>query len=652
MGSYNYLLGTKYNYGPQDPFYPLPLTNPGGEISNNDYTLIGNGFSNRIFAAPFSSIINGSGNTINSSVQTYYGSITGLFGGTGEIYGPYLTRNSTIAGGVNNTIGQITYNSLSHHGEFAPNYYSSGGNSNSFIGAGEENKIEGGSSNNVSHNNAIIAGKQNHISRNNNGNSIIGGGIRNQIRGGGNTIIGAGTGNTITNGKYSGILAGVDNYLRADYGFIGGGQSNYIDLRSTSSSIVGGRDNEIKFINLPFPLVDPVSIYSSIVGGRGNDIIGSPYAFVGGGKDNTVAGYSDYSTIGGGKNNSTSGLHSFVGGGINNSAAGVNSIVVGGSRNQVIGGIGGYGGTGSTIVGGGNVGEYASNIIWNASYAFIGGGAGNQIQYTYVGALQSKYSDYSIILGGRSNYITDSFGSTILNSFRIMGESGRNHIINSNNSIIGGGADNFITGSTTSLDSIGTGPTITGAGINVLVNGYRNSIYDSENSFIGTGVYNRMRDASNSSIIGGADNFISGVTNVHIIGSNITGTTANTTYVERFNIGTADVDNTVGDLLVRDTDGTVKVREVTSISGATSGATVGGIPTKFSLKTGFTADVPLTITHGFGLTDTDEEFDIIVQLRDVDNNEEVGGFVDNFQSNSVDVTFSQNYANIRIVIIG
>jgi hypothetical protein len=156
-----------------------------------------------------------------------------------------------------------------------------------------------------------------------------------------------------------------------------------------------------------------------------------------------------------------------------------------------------------------------------------------------------------------------------------------------------------------------------------------------------------------SVINGGQNNLISGLTNTHIIGSNITATTSNTTHVNNLNIyDTPITDNTIGNLLVRDTDGTVKIREVTSISGVTtSGATLGSIPTKFAVTLPFVENVTQTIVHGFNL-DSGEVYDIIVQLRDVDNNEEIGGAIDNFQSNEVDITLSQNFDNVRVVIIG
>jgi hypothetical protein len=76
------------------------------------------------------------------------------------------------------------------------------------------------------------------------------------------------------------------------------------------------------------------------------------------------------------------------------------------------------------------------------------------------------------------------------------------------------------------------------------------------------------------------------------------------------------------------------------VSGATSADT-------YTITTGFTADVTLTIPHNLG---TGQLCSVI--LRDLTANEEIGGSVDNFQTNTVDVTFSQTLASVLVIVKG
>ena len=72
-----------------------------------------------------------------------------------------------------------------------------------------------------------------------------------------------------------------------------------------------------------------------------------------------------------------------------------------------------------------------------------------------------------------------------------------------------------------------------------------------------------------ASILGGSQNIIDGSIGTTILGGqNITGSSVNTAYVPNLNINyQPDNDDTLSQLLVRDTDGTVKYRDASSISG-------------------------------------------------------------------------------------
>jgi hypothetical protein len=75
-----------------------------------------------------------------------------------------------------------------------------------------------------------------------------------------------------------------------------------------------------------------------------------------------------------------------------------------------------------------------------------------------------------------------------------------------------------------------------------------------------------------------------------------------------------------------------------AVSGATSADT-------FTITTGFTADVTQTINHNLG---TGQLCSVI--LRDTNTNEEIGGVIDNFQTNSVDITFSQTLSSVLVIV--
>jgi hypothetical protein len=66
----------------------------------------------------------------------------------------------------------------------------------------------------------------------------------------------------------------------------------------------------------------------------------------------------------------------------------------------------------------------------------------------------------------------------------------------------------------------------------------------------------------------------------------------------------------------------------------------------YVITTNFVTDISKTITHNLGIGD-----ELSITLVDTVTNEILGGHVDNFQTNSFDVTFSQNYSSIKVVVI-
>ncbi len=79
-----------------------------------------------------------------------------------------------------------------------------------------------------------------------------------------------------------------------------------------------------------------------------------------------------------------------------------------------------------------------------------------------------------------------------------------------------------------------------------------------------------------------------------------------------------------------------------------SGNVVSGITSNllYSQTNNYTLGVPITINHNLNTTD------VLVQIVDTNTNELIYGTVDNYQSNSLDVTLSTTINNIKVLVIG
>lgn len=286
------------------------------------------------------------------------------------------------------------------------------------------------------------------------------------------------------------------------------------------------------------------STKSSVIGGSNNSIIsGATYSVIGGGKNNTVSGLTNsYSSIVGGRGNEINPT---------NFRDPYGESCIGGGRNNIITAYQSF------------IGSGISNKT-NASRSFIGGGNGN-----YIERGSGVGSRYGIIVGGLYNNIGEA----------------------SAHSFIGCGNSNAI-GSATTYSNI--------------VGGRLNKIYTGnvsrDGNFIGGGIQNVINESSpNSSIIGGQYNTINHA-NAHIIGSNITSISANTTHVQRLNIGTLN-GTTPSIILALDVNGQV-----------VNGASLAGVSIVTVAGTGTTNTLPKW-SSTTGLTDStilDDGTDIYV----------------------------------------
>lgn len=227
----------------------------------------------------------------------------------------------------------------------------------------------------------------------------------------------------------------------------------------------------------------------------------------------------------------SNGQYSFVGGGLNNFAGGgtgPNSFYAAsleGDGNEacdestgIVDGfanvIGGDGSTVGTIIGGGS-----QNTVESASYAFVGGGAGN-VMAVQPNVLGVSNANYSGIASGQQNTITgpDSFvgggsGNTVLAS----GGSalGENAFIGAGTSNLVGGPDSDVVSGVANNVSAGSS-SIVGGAYNTIQAGGTEGLAASSLSFIGGGASNFIGSSESPAaagynvITGGESNTIHG----------------------------------------------------------------------------------------------------------------------------------------------
>lgn len=314
--------------------------------------------------------------------------------------------------------------------------------------AGDANTLTGnnssaiGDSNTVAGDNAIAIGKNNEIQSPADGSIALGDsnvialenafavgfgnyigsprsgafGQRLQVYGGGdNYVFGEAS---LTAGTGDGVIGGgiYDTALYAAAPVIGGGHTNRI-IGTTApnngnffSVIGGGHMNRIDITTDPFP--DPGS--STIAGGAEN-LITRTYGTIGGGQANTVAGQHG-AICGGSSNRIYSPFGAIVGGDFGQITASGTGSFIGAGGGAVCEG------QSSVVCGGGVPGDFSFRNIARGDQSFVGGGIRNRIE--------STNDDYSVIVGGASNYIFKD------NAFIGGGES--DTITGSHGMIVGG----------------------------------------------------------------------------------------------------------------------------------------------------------------------------------------------------------------------
>jgi hypothetical protein len=503
-----------------------------GGTSGNTYNMILGGKNNEVYNHSYSTIINGSGNTIHFDILDFNNpnnfemienSVDSVI--SASTLSKISSSNSmTIA----NSIVSTVINSVASSFDPDP-YITSGG---IIGGTDDENGL-----NATADYSTIINGSTNTI--NSTRNAIIIGGSNVSISGNSDQSVAILSkdsyidGTSVNSGLYSTELSLITN--SSNLSTITGGYINRI-LSSNYSSVLGGIQNVISGSS---------SLYNSIIGGLNNGVFGttlgtsiissyeakiypSQYSVILGGYQNIISGltYStEYNTILGGSSNVISG----------NSLA--NSSILGGVKNII-------NTTRSTIVGGsGNTITKNTDELTTPINSGIFAGANNKIIPRFGSGSNFVSGSYCVIAGGESNTISGHSHSFIGGGFNNLIEcnaaynaivAGQNNINHAFNGVIIGGQNNTL-GFSTSCPSV--------AENSIILGGSFHKIGESSN------------DTRNTAIIGGTsnliDNTVGDVNNTVILGgSNITATTSNTVYMNNLY-----VTQTGGGVLETDLDG-------------------------------------------------------------------------------------------------
>ncbi|MFD2717914.1 hypothetical protein ACFST9_04260 [Hymenobacter monticola] len=238
-------------------------------------------------------------------------------------------------------------------------------------------------------------------------------------------------------------------------------------LGSAANSIVPLRGDNQSF--------DP---WSAVAGGRSNKA-GYPYAFVGGGYNNS--GIGQYAVVVGGDSNLTDGAANFIGAGVSNRTGASYSAVVGGTSNRA-----------------------------GQNHSFVGAGANNTVEgeksAVVTGYFNKTQGSHAIIGAGYGNNLTSTA------NYGIIG-GGYYNTNSADRGFIGGGEINTITGYAATIPG-GSNNTAGGA-FSIIGGGYLNTIAGGADYVAILGGRSNVINsgALDSSIVGGSINTVNGVNN-------------------------------------------------------------------------------------------------------------------------------------------
>jgi len=227
--------------------------------------------------------------------------------------------------------------------------------------------------------------------------SVIGGGVANEVRSSRN-VIGGGTAN-ITNGQYAAVVNGLVNAVTGEYGAILNGNGN--TATASFSIVLNGSSNT------------SAGFFSVIGNGIGNTTNGN-YTMIGNGINNITSG--SFSIICGGSSNISSGTTSFIGNGVLNTASGTQSVIGGGAFNTASG-------TNSTVLGGINGVASLFGEDARSSGRFTADGDAQVRRFILRNITSTTRTVASLFLDGVSSQLVIPPNTTWLYEIRVVGRS-------------------------------------------------------------------------------------------------------------------------------------------------------------------------------------------------------------------------------------
>ena len=508
------------------------------------------------------------GGTENLLIDTWNGVIIG-----GTENGTIQADSSAIVGGYNNLIDAYNYST-------EPYAFIGGGYNNRIITGGgptgEASAIIGGNGNGINGNNEYVGiyNSFGSTATSQNTSAIISSyesTIEDMIAAGSsynNVIIGAYNSRIEANGmSYTSILGGSNNNIYQDNSFAGvtpnysvivGGDTNRID-DSDTATIINGFQNTIS-VN---------SKQSTIVNGQEHSIASSQFSAIIGGNSNEMTD-SDGSALIGGSNNGilsdgnpafTRYYNAILGGTGNTINNGELCFIMGGYQNVIP-----YGTVGSVILGGDSITANSNNTVFvqrlNIKYAQNDNLTTKLLTIDNNGLI--KYRDVSSISGG-----TGGTGGTTVDLYWASGTTGSFSLKRNNGS----------TSDATANYAIALGYNTLASGLYSHAEGSGTEARSQSSHAQNEGTLAR----GNYSHAGGYNSTASGLTSfVHsyqstargdrsvvLGGSNINGSANDTVYVPYFNISSASTNNSLTSILVRESNGDVKLKTLVTLTGGT-----------------------------------------------------------------------------------
>lgn len=229
-------------------------------------------------------------------------------------------------------------------------------------------------------------------------------------------------------------------------------------------------------------------------------------------------------------------------------------------------------GTGANLVTGDIQIDDAVNLSWNAGNETLQYNPGStNIELTtsngfdlVSGAMMSAGTDlYNIFLTTAPSGTTGFSGwtsSTGVDS--IIANNGTGNLVSGIGSVVAGSGNSI----TSNFSFVAGGASQNISGPRSFIGGGRNNTITSASSFIGGGDANLVSGIV-SSVIASSGSTVSGSRSVVIGGSGISGSSNDTVYVPFLNIKSANTNNALVSILVKDTNGDVYLRDASTLSG-------------------------------------------------------------------------------------